>query len=153
MKIKKQRLKLHLIEGNAQIHTFTIKIYTPKGKYIKLDKQIKEEFIRSKKEHKSQRNEYDRHIEHLQLTEVQINARAFYKSKSAEECFIENEGENYILREIWNLPTPQNRRVYMYIVNEFSLTKISKIEKRTISTVKQSIDVGLEKLRKKLKKF
>ena len=41
----------------------------------------------------------------------------------------------------------------MYIVDEFSYTKIAKIENRSIPTVKESIDRGLENLRKKLKKF
>ena len=58
-----------------------------------------------------------------------------------------------IIKEIWKLPIPQNRRVYMYIVDEFSYTKIAKIENRSIPTVKESVDRGLENLRKKLKKI
>ena len=45
------------------------------------------------------------------------------------------------------------RSSYMYIVDEFSYTQIAKIENRSIPTVKESIDRGLENLRKKLKKF
>lgn len=41
----------------------------------------------------------------------------------------------------------------MYIVDEFSYTKIAKIEKRDIPTIKESIDQGLENLRKKSRKF
>ena len=41
----------------------------------------------------------------------------------------------------------------MYIVDEFSYTKIAKIENRAIPTIKESIDRGLENLRKNLKKF
>ena len=41
----------------------------------------------------------------------------------------------------------------MYIVDEFSYTQIAKIENRSIPTVNESIDRGLENLRKKLKKF
>ena len=52
-----------------------------------------------------------------------------------------------------NLPTPQNRRVYMKIVSEFSITKIAKIEQRAIPVIKRSIDRGIEKLQKNLKNF
>ena len=65
----------------------------------------------------------------------------------------ETKESERIIKEIWKLPTPQNRRVYMYIVDEFSYTKIAKVENRSIPTVKESIDRGLENLRKKLKKF
>lgn len=153
MKIKKDGLNSYLILDDNLKNKLKIKITTSKRKYIKVSKEIQEEFIRSKKERKAQRNEYDRHIEHLQLSEVQINARAINKSKSTEEYFIENEGESFILREIWNLPEPQNRRVYMYIVDEFSLTKIAKIENRAIPVIKRSIDRGIQTLQQKLKKF
>lgn len=151
MYARKHDFKLHLKLNKASIYTIKIKTSTGNRKFISVSNEVKEEFIRQKKENKSQRNEYDRHIEHLQLTEVQINARAFNKCKSVEEDFFENEGVKEIIREIWKLPEPQNRRVYMYVVDEFSLTEIAKIEKRAISVVKRSIDFGLKKLRKNLK--
>ena len=70
-----------------------------------------------------------------------------------EEQVISNLESERIIKEIWKLPTPQNRRVYMYVVDEFSYTKIAKVENRSIPTVKESIDRGLQNLRKKLKKF
>ena len=101
----------------------------------------------------SQRNEFDRHIEHLQLTECQINIRAVHKAPSMEEMLLEKEGEREIIRKIWDLPIPQNRRVYMFIVDEFSLTEIARIEKRDVSVIKRSVDAGIRKLQKNLKNF
>ena len=84
---------------------------------------------------------------------MSVKIRKQPKEISLEEQVISNLESERIIKEIWKLPTPQNRRVYMYIVDEFSYTKIAKIENRSIPTVKESIDRGLENLRKKLKKF
>ena len=84
---------------------------------------------------------------------IRANETSINKEISLEEQVISNLESERIIKEIWKLPTPQNRRVYMYIVDEFSYTKIAKIENRSIPTVKESIDRGLENLRKKLKKF
>lgn len=120
---------------------------------IRKKELLKKEFEKQKKENKSQRNEFDRHIEHLHLTDVQINKRAIHKISNPEEILLEKEGEQEIIRAIWNLPTPQNRRVYMRIVDEFSLTEIAKIENCSVPAIKQSLDIGIKKLRKILKNF
>ena len=70
-----------------------------------------------------------------------------------EEMLLEKEGEREIIRKIWDLPIPQNRRVYMFIVDEFSLTEIARIEKRDVSVIKRSVDAGIRKLQKNLKNF
>ena len=41
----------------------------------------------------------------------------------------------------------------MYLVNEYSFTKIAKIESVSIAAVDKSIDKGINNLRKKLKNF
>ncbi len=105
------------------------------------------------REENSQNIKFSRYIEHSELTDISLNKRATNKEISLEEQVISNLESERIIKEIWKLPTPQNRRVYMYIVDEFSYTQIAKIENRSIPTVKESIDRGLENLRKKLKKF
>ena len=143
LKIKRLTSKFDNRYRKSLIHTNTIKII----------KELNQEFERQKKEDKSQRNKFDRYIEHLPLTETQINTRAIHKNQLTEEIVLEKESINEIIREIWNLPTPQNRRVYMKIVSEFSITKIAKIEQRAIPVIKRSIDRGIEKLQKNLKNF
>ena len=114
---------------------------------------MKDEVKRHKRQLKSQKNEFDRHIEHLELTETQINKRAISKVPTTEEMFFEKEGERQIIKTIWSLPEPQNRRVYMFIVEELSLTEIAKIENRAIPVIKRSVDRGIKNLQEKLKKF
>lgn len=122
-------------------------------KVVKINLEIKEALEEGKKREKSQRNEFVRHTEHLPLTESQINKRALHKVNNVENIFLEKEGERIIKDEIWNLPMPQNRRVYMYLIDKISITEIAKIEHRAIPVVKRSIDRGIKNLQKKLKNF
>ena len=115
--------------------------------------EVINEYKKRKSEENSQNIKFSRYIEHSELTDISLNKRSINKEISLEEQVISNLESERIIKEIWKLPTPQNRRVYMYIVDEFSYTKIAKIENRSIPTVKESIDRGLENLRKKLKKF
>ena len=128
----------------------SIKNVKEKIKFIKINKELKDEVKRHKRQLKSQKNEFDRHIEHLKLTETQINKRAISKAPTTEEMFFEKEG---IIKTIWSLPEPQNRRVYMFIVEELTLTEIAKIENRAIPVIKRSVDRGIKNLQEKLKKF
>lgn len=149
-KSKKKKIIKYIVFDNDYK---TYKTSMKKVKYIKIMILVKEDDKKQKKIDKSQRNKFERHIEHLHLTENQINKRAVHKIPSLEETILNKERESEIIRAIWNLPTPQNRRVYMSIVDEFSLTEIAKIENCSVSAIKQSLDIGMKKLRKILKNF
>ena len=153
LKDKSKKIKVYVLLNNDLKTITTYKSLSGTAKSAKMNKIINNEFQRRKNEDKSQRNEFDRHIEHLQLTECQINIRAVHKAPSMEEMLLEKEGEREIIRKIWDLPIPQNRRVYMFIVDEFSLTEIARIEKRDVSVIKRSVDAGIRKLQKNLKNF
>lgn len=122
-------------------------------KFLRVDSKIREEYQRQKSEENSYNIKFCRYIEHSELSEYKLNDRAIKKIPSAEDVVMEQEGEMRIIEEIWKLPSPQNRRVYMKLVKEYSLTEIAKIEKRAIPVIKRSVDRGLENLRKNLKKF
>ena len=72
-----------------------------------------------KKHSKIKREIIDRYIEHSELTDISLNKRATNREISLEEQVISKLESERIIKEIWKLPTPQNRRVYMYIVDEF----------------------------------
>lgn len=120
---------------------------------IRMNRILQKEFEIQRKEDISHKNEFDRHIEHLELSEEEISIRAIHKNQTTEEIILANETIREIIREIWSLPIPQNRRVYMYIVDGLSYTEISKIELRDVSVIKRSVDAGIKKLQKKLKNF
>lgn len=154
-RIKREIIDTYVVFSNndESKNIIVFKDTNRKSRAIRVNNIIREEYRRRKSEENSQKIKYSRYIEHSELTDISLNKRATNKEISLEEQVISNLESERIIKEIWKLPTPQNRRVYMYIVDEFSYTKIAKIENRSIPTVKESIDRGLENLRKKLKKF
>lgn len=154
-KIKREIIDTYIVFSNSDDSKNVIVFKDGNGnsKIIRANETLRNEYKRRKSEENSQNIKFSRYIEHSELTENSLNKRATNKEVSLEEQVISNLESERIIKEIWKLPIPQNRRVYMYIVEEFSYTKIAKIENRSIPTVKESIDRGLENLRKKLKKF
>ena len=154
-KIKRKLIDTYIIISNndESKNIIAFKDVNGKSRIIRANKILRDEYKRRKSEENSQNIKFSRYIEHSELTDISLNKRAVNKEISLEEQVVSNLESERIIKEIWKLPTPQNRRVYMYIVNEFSYTKIAKIENRAIPTIKESIDRGLENLRKKLRKF
>lgn len=154
-KVKRELIDTYIVISNndESKNIIAFKDANGRARIIRANKLLKDEYKRRKSEENSQNIKFSRYIEHSELTDISLNKRATNKELSLEEQVISNLESERIIKEIWKLPTPQNRRVYMYIVDEFSYTKIAKIENRSIPTVKESIDRGLENLRKKLKKF
>ena len=154
-KIKREIIDTYIVFSNNDNskNIIVFKDGNGKSRIIRANETLRAEYKKRKSEENSQNIKVSRFIEHSELTDISLNKRAVNKELSLEEQVISNLESERIIKEIWKLPTPQNRRVYMYIVDEFSYTKIAKIENRSIPTVKESIDRGLENLRKKLKKF
>lgn len=154
-RIKREIIDTYIVFSNndESKNIIVFKDINRKSRAVRVNNIIREEYRRRKSEENSQKIKYSRYIEHSVLTDISLNKRSANKEISLEEEVVSKLQVERILKEIWNLPEPQNRRVYMYIVDEFSYTKIAKIENRSIPTVKESIDRGLENLRKKLKKF
>ena len=152
--IKREKIDTYIVISiNNSKNIIMFKDVNGKTKIIRANEILINEYKKRKSEENSQNIKFSRYIEHSELTDISLNKRAINKEISLEEQVISNLESERIIKEIWKLPTPQNRRVYMYIVDEFSYTKIAKIENRSIPTVKESVDRGLENLRKKLKKF
>lgn len=139
--------------SNGNEHTISFKTSNGKLEVVKVEIKIIKEFEEQKKKYKSQKNKYERHIEQSELTEITLNKRAVHKVNNIEDVASENDNVIRIIKEIWKLPSPQNKRVYMKVVNKFSITEIAKIENKYPSVIKRSIDSGLIKLQKKLKNF
>ena len=69
----------------------SIKNVKEKIKFIKINKELKDEVKTHKRQLKSQKNEFDRHIEHLKLTEIaKIENRAIPVIKRSVDRGIKN---------------------------------------------------------------
>lgn len=119
---------------------------------IRVTKEIYEVFDRSELEDKSEMNEFDRHIEHIPLDIFAMSVKSATKVNFEDEILSKMD-RDLIEQEIWKLPFPQNRRVYRYLIKHLTNKEIAELEHCHHSTVSQSIEIGLKKLRKKLKNF
>lgn len=93
-------------------------------------------------------NEYDRHIEHSEIFENNLEVRAMDKPISLEKI-IETKLMNEDLKKaIDSLSDIQKRRIKMYYFENKTLREIAEIEHCKIMSVKDSIDIGIKKIKK-----
>ncbi len=121
---------------------------------INLGEDLRLEFVKRRREEFKEQYEKRKHIDRFIKDDDYIfEVKTSNNSYSIEDTFIKEEEKNKIIKEIWKLPIPQNRRVFMSVVNKYSLTKIANIEGVSVNAVKSSIILGKEKLKKILKNF
>lgn len=138
---------------NGEFKKIVFKDYLGNEICISVEQCLKIELLQRRKESYSEEHKVRKHIDTYIHDDYLFDIRTSKVAESPEDIILAEENRDKIIREIWKLPEPQNRRVYMNVVDEFSLTKIAKIESRDLSVIKRSVDVGLKKLRKKLKNF
>lgn len=92
-------------------------------------------------------NEFDRHIEHSELTEGTLNERATNVPKSVEEIVCERMRDEQLHNAISKLPEVQRRRLMLYYFAELTYEQIAEMEGCTIMPVKRSVDAAIEKLK------
>lgn len=97
-------------------------------------------------------NEYDRHIEHLEQSDETLYKKSKIKEKNTETKLLEKFMLENLYKKISELPDIQKRRIKMYFFEDMTLQEIANIEHCSCRAVKYSIDAGLSKLRKNLKK-
>lgn len=138
---------------NGEFKKMIFKDYLGNEICVSIEQCLKIELLQRRKEEYAEDYRIRRYIDTFLNDEYLLEVKFSNKIATPEEIILAEDGQDRIIKEIWNLPEPQNRRVYMYIVDEFSLTKIAKIENRAIPVVKRSIERGIFVLQKKLKKF
>lgn len=102
---------------------------------------------------KKEMNEYDRHIEHSELLEITLNKRAVHKSISVEDMVINSIFNEDLKIAINSLSEVQKRRIKKYYFDNMNLREIAEQEHCSIMSVKDSINLGIDKLRKILKNW
>lgn len=120
---------------------------------INLEEDLRLEFVKRRREEFKEQYEKRRHIDRFIKDDYMFEVKSSNNGYSIEEEFIKDNERNQIIKEIWSLPEPQNRRVFMSVVNKYSLTKIASIEGVSVNAVKYSIELGKKKLQKNLKNF
>lgn len=120
--------------------------------YIEINKAIFDELNRFELKDVSQMNEYDNHIEHLELSDEElyhrrkIDTNDYYNENILNKILIKD-----LLSEIRKLPILQKNRLIKYYFYNMSYEQIAKEEGISKIAVKYSIDIAIEKIIKKFK--
>lgn len=120
---------------------------------IELGEKMQMEFLERRREEFKENNERRRHIDNFLRDDSLFEIRTAEKSYSIEESIINKNERDCIIQEIWKLPQIQARRVFMYLINEYSLTKIARIERVSVTAIDKTIAKGIRNIKKNLKNF
>lgn len=151
---KDKSYELILEKSKQGIHYYII--YLVEGRRstkIEISEAIYQEYKRSELRQKSQENIFDRHIEHLDLTEVQLQKRAIHEETDLENKVMDKFRKELLLEEIANLPDTQRSRFLLYYELDYTYDQIAQKEGCSKMAVKYSIDAARKKIIEKIKKF
>ena len=96
-------------------------------------------------------NEWDRHIEHSELTEASLNARAVHRRETVEEAVFKQIENEMLHRAIATLPEVQRRRLLLYYFGNLTYQDIADLEGCSKVAVKYTIDKAIAALQKIIK--
>lgn len=120
-----------------------------KTQSIEVEQEIYEQIDKFELHDLKELNEFDRHIEHLDLLDEEINKRAIYKQTSIEETVEKNIRDEQVRTAINSLSDIQKRRIIKYYFEGKNEYEIAKEEGAT----HQSVHISLERAKEKLKEI
>lgn len=149
-KYKDNPYTLNYIE-EKNIYTITFKDIKGHLNKVEVSEEVYRVFDKFELQDIKELNEYDRHIEHSEIFENNLESRALNKQIPTDEI-VENKINNEKLREaIQELPKIQRERLKKYYFENKTFEEIAKEEKCTKRAVKFSVDIAIEKISKKFK--
>lgn len=98
-------------------------------------------------------NEFDRHIEHSELTEHSLNNRMLFKQESIEDLIIRKTSLDDLRKAINMLPEVQQRRIKLYYFDELNEKEIAKLENVSQKNISKSLAIAKNNLKEILKKL
>jgi len=137
--------------GNGK-YVVTFKDGTNKLKVVEVSEKIFQTMNSFELDDISELNEFDRHIEHSEIFENNLNERAMDKPISLEDEIIKKLDFDELKKAIQELPEIQRNRLKKYYFEDMTYEEIAKEENCSKVAIKYSIDIALEKISKKLKK-
>lgn len=121
-------------------------------KKIVISKELFNQFDRFELDDLKELNEYDRHIEHSEIYEENLNYRAQNKPISIENYVEKKIERENLLKAIETLPIIQKRRIKLYYFENMTLRQIAEIENCNYTAIKFSLDIALNNLKEKINK-
>ncbi len=146
-------IKTHNIDGNRLIedlennkYWIIFKNYLGEEITSEIPKDIFDAYIESKSAYKKNKNEEERHWEHIELSENELFKRSLKYQDSIESIIIKKETEKELHLAIQQLPKIQKKRLKKYYFDEKTEREIAAEE----GIKHQAIHIGLDRSRKKL---
>ena len=140
-------------------NNYVVSFKTAKNEYkeVKVSEEVFKAFDKFELEDISQLHKVDKHIDMRVIDNTEYMDIILFNNAVNDEISIEEQIENKILQEelkkaILELSEVQKRRVIKYYFENKTLQKIAEEEGCSITSVKESLDSSINKLRKKLKK-
>ena len=140
-------------------NNYIVSFKTVKNEYkeVKVSEEVFKAFDKFELEDISQLHKVDKHIDMRVIDNTEYMDIILFNNAVNDEISIEEQIENKILQEelkkaILELSEAQKRRVIKYYFENKTLQKIAEEEGCSITSVKESLDSSINKLRKKLKK-
>jgi RNA polymerase sigma-70 factor (ECF subfamily) len=122
-----------------------------KFRIVEITQEVYEAFDRFELEDKSQMNKYERHIEHSEIFENNINERAMDKPISLEDEIIRKSTFEDLKNAIEQLPEIQRRRIKKYYFEDKTQQDIADEENVDIRAIQYTLSIALKKLKEILK--
>ena len=133
---------------NKNIYIISFKNNKNNIQHVEVSKEIYDAFNQFELDDLKELNEYDNHIEHSEIFDNNLYTRAKYKPMSLEDSIIQQDTFRKLKDAIDQLSDIQKRRIKMYYFEDKTLREIAEIEHCKIMSVKNSIDVGIKKIKK-----
>ena len=114
---------------------------------MEIDKALFELLDRFELDDLSFLNEWDRHIEHSELTEAALHTRAVADIESVEITAFRGMRNEQLRRAIAELPETQRRRLVMYYFDGLTYEEIANKEGCTHPAVIKSVKAAISKLK------
>lgn len=150
-KYKDNPYTLNYIE-EKNIYMVSFKDVKGKIQKVEVSKEVYRTFDSFELQDLAEMNEYDRHIEHSEIFENNLEVRAKDKPTGLEDYIIQKSTFEDLRKAIDMLPEVQKRRIKLYYFNELNLEQIAKIERTSFQMISKSIKQAINNLKKILKK-
>lgn len=143
----------YLIEEDKENGKYYINFRDYYGKHIKseISKGVFDEYMIDKKIYKKMENEFDRHIEHSQLTETTLFNRASDNTYNLEDEVLKAIDIKKLLKAMNALSEKQKIRVELHICNNITIRDLAKIENVRKNQIEKSIKIAIKNIKKFLK--
>lgn len=149
-KYKDNPYTLNYIE-ERNIYIVSFKDVKGKLQKVEVSEEVYRTFDRFELQDLAEMNEYDRHIEHSELFENNLEARAKDKPISLEDSIIRKSTFDELKKAIDTLPEIQKRRIKKYYFDDKTQQEIANEENVDIRAIQYTLNIALKKLKEILK--